>query len=210
MKIIPLRVNLSCPKAGITRLNLNNPCLSSYEQSYPELSLCRSFSLGPFERVEIERVPCSIHLFLYDLAVGGKLLYATKNTINSVSINSTKASANPLIVDKNQEIITHVVALSKSKRVFWVQDSADGPTSLAIRSSSLNGTGSKSTIQSGFTDHIGGISIDWMSENIYWSQQKLQRIEVSRLDGSHKKVLVDLADRAGAEINKVLVDPIQG
>jgi len=111
-------------------------------------------------------------------------------------------------VDK--KIITHVATLSKLNRVFWVQDSADGPVSLAIRSSSLNETKSMATIQSGFSDHIGGISIDWLSENIYWSQQKLQRIEVSRLDGSHKKVLVDLAEKAGAEINKISVDPIRG
>lgn len=36
-----------------------------------------------------------------------------------------------------------------------------------------------------------GIAIDHMSRNMYWTDSILDRIEVSRLDGSHRRVLFD-------------------
>ncbi|XP_002138212.3 prolow-density lipoprotein receptor-related protein 1 isoform X1 [Drosophila pseudoobscura] len=55
-------------------------------------------------------------------------------------------------------------------------------------------------------DWLGGIAIDWVAGNIYWSDTKRNLIEVSRLDGSHRYVVV-----ANVEKPTVLaVDPLQG
>ena len=41
-----------------------------------------------------------------------------------------------------------------------------------------------------------GLAVDWMSQNIYWSDAGLDVIEVARLDGSNRKVIIneDLED----------------
>lgn len=36
------------------------------------------------------------------------------------------------------------------------------------------------------------VAIDWIADNIYWCDQERHRIEVARLDGSSRKVLLDL------------------
>ena len=37
---------------------------------------------------------------------------------------------------------------------------------------------------------MDGVAIDWLARNIYWTDTGTNRIEVSRLDGSARRVLV--------------------
>ncbi|KAG5677308.1 hypothetical protein PVAND_007077 [Polypedilum vanderplanki] len=39
------------------------------------------------------------------------------------------------------------------------------------------------------SDWLGGIAVEWMSQNIFWTDQKRGLIEVARLDGSYRKVI---------------------
>lgn len=39
-------------------------------------------------------------------------------------------------------------------------------------------------------EHVDGVAIDWLARNIYWTDTGTNRIEVSRLDGSARRVLV--------------------
>lgn len=55
-------------------------------------------------------------------------------------------------------------------------------------------------------DWLGGIAIDWIAGNIYWSDTKRNIIEVSRLDGSNRYVVVANVDKPTA----LAVDPVQG
>jgi DNA-binding beta-propeller fold protein YncE len=52
-----------------------------------------------------------------------------------------------------------------------------------------------------------GIAVDWISKNLYWTDSGLDRIEVSRLDGTNRKLLVSegLVNPRG-----ISVDPIRG
>ena len=144
-------------------------------------------------------------------AVDGHILYATPTSIYMIYINPDKGPtkgnvrewSTPKILENGILLIT---TLSKEKRVFWVQGTT---REFSIRTASLSQdeTQSKTIIQSGISDEVGGIAIDWLSRNIYWSQKNLQRIEVSRLDGRYKRVVVD---KSGGKIGKVSVDPIRG
>lgn len=53
-------------------------------------------------------------------------------------------------------------------------------------------------------DHV---AIDWVARNLYWTDGALNRIEVSRLDGTSRKIIVseNLHDPRG-----IAVDPADG
>ena len=40
------------------------------------------------------------------------------------------------------------------------------------------------------TKHPDGLAVDWVGGNLYWSDNILNTIEVSRLNGTHRKVLL--------------------
>lgn len=52
-----------------------------------------------------------------------------------------------------------------------------------------------------------GLTIDWIARNIYWTDRALHKIEVAKLDGSARRVLISLNVRYPRGIS---VDPIRG
>jgi len=38
--------------------------------------------------------------------------------------------------------------------------------------------------------HLNGVAIDWVARNLYWTDTGTDTIEVSRLNGSSRKVLI--------------------
>lgn len=53
-------------------------------------------------------------------------------------------------------------------------------------------------------DHI---AIDWIARNIYWTESELDRIEVARIDGTSRKIIVSGKLEAPRGI---VVDPADG
>lgn len=53
----------------------------------------------------------------------------------------------------------------------------------------LNGSSIEKIIGFGITGPEG-MAVDWVAHNIYWADSKTGRIEVARLDGSSRRVLV--------------------
>lgn len=56
------------------------------------------------------------------------------------------------------------------------------------------------------SDWLEGIAIDWIAQNIYWTDQKRGLIEVSRHDGSFRRVLISQLKKP----QKLQVDPLLG
>jgi low density lipoprotein receptor-related protein 5/6 len=56
-------------------------------------------------------------------------------------------------------------------------------------------------------DRPDGVAVDWIARNIYWTDTGPDRIEVARLNGSSRRVLIsdDLV-----EPRAIVVDPMGG
>ena len=52
-----------------------------------------------------------------------------------------------------------------------------------------------------------GVAVDWIAGNLFWSDTGTDRIEVSKLDGSSRKVLIS---RGLDEPRDIALDPIHG
>ena len=52
-----------------------------------------------------------------------------------------------------------------------------------------------------------GVAVDWISKNLYWTDSGTDRIEVSRLDGTHHKTL--FSDNL-VNPRAIVVDPVRG
>ena len=56
-------------------------------------------------------------------------------------------------------------------------------------------------------DQPDGIAVDWVARNIYWTDTGTDRIEVARLNGTSRKVLV--SERL-YEPRAIVLDPMAG
>ncbi|KAI4544121.1 hypothetical protein MG293_004387 [Ovis ammon polii] len=82
---------------------------------------------------------------------------------------------------------SHIVAVdfdSVSGRIFW----SDG-TQGKIWSAFQNGTDRKLVLDSGVS-MTGDIAVDWIGRSLYWTDISLRTIEVAKLDGSRRTVLL--------------------
>jgi sugar lactone lactonase YvrE len=55
--------------------------------------------------------------------------------------------------------------------------------------------------------HPDGLAVDWVANNLYWTDAGTDRIEVSRLDGANRKILIS---RGLQEPRAIAVDPGRG
>uniref|UniRef100_A0A803W429 EGF-like domain-containing protein n=1 Tax=Ficedula albicollis TaxID=59894 RepID=A0A803W429_FICAL len=82
---------------------------------------------------------------------------------------------------------TNIVAIdfdSITDRIFWSDTTQD-----KIWSAYQNGTDRKIVFDSGVTV-TESIAVDWVGRNLYWTDFVLETIEVSKMDGSHRTVLI--------------------
>ncbi|KAM7316467.1 hypothetical protein ACRRTK_024198 [Alexandromys fortis] len=84
--------------------------------------------------------------------------------------------------------VSFVVAIdfdSVTGRVFW-SDLQQGKTWSAFQ----NGTDQRVVHDSG-TSVTETVAVDWIGRNLYWTDYALETIEVSKIDGSHRTVLIN-------------------
>ena len=76
----------------------------------------------------------------------------------------------------------------------------------------MNGSSLEHVIEFGL-DYPEGMAVDWMGRNIYWADTGTNRIEVARLDGQYRQVLVckDLENPRSLDNPRSLaLDPANG
>ena len=56
-------------------------------------------------------------------------------------------------------------------------------------------------------NHPDGIAVDWIGRNFYWTDTGTDRIEVARLNGTSRKVLIS---EGLAEPRAICLDPERG
>jgi len=56
-------------------------------------------------------------------------------------------------------------------------------------------------------DRPDGVAIDWVARNVYWTDTGTDHIEVARLNGSYRKVIIS---EELLEPRAIVVDPLDG
>ncbi|XP_032148954.1 low-density lipoprotein receptor-related protein 2 isoform X4 [Sapajus apella] len=110
------------------------------------------------------------------------LLVASQNKI--VADNITSQVHNMYSLVENGSYIVAIDFDSISGRIFW-SDATQGKTWTAFQ----NGTGRRVVFDSSIV-LTETIAVDWVGRNLYWTDYALETIEVSKIDGSHRTVLI--------------------
>ncbi|XP_059822369.1 low-density lipoprotein receptor-related protein 2a isoform X1 [Hypanus sabinus] len=111
-----------------------------------------------------------------------QLMVASRGHLVSETIDVRPLTIQSVIRDGR-----NIVAIdfdSKTGRIYWSDVTED-----KVWSAFQNGTDRKIIFDSGVTV-TENIAVDWIGRNLYWVDYILQTIEVSKLDGSHRTVLV--------------------
>jgi low density lipoprotein-related protein 2 len=75
---------------------------------------------------------------------------------------------------------------NRTGRIYW----SDRDTK-AIYSSWENGTGINAIVSSG-VGMVEALAVDWIGNNLYWTDYALQHVEVSKLDGKRRRILFNV------------------
>ncbi|CAH2276476.1 low-density lipo receptor-related 6 isoform X1 [Pelobates cultripes] len=127
------------------------------------------------------------------------LLYANRNDLRLVDANGMK---NSTVVVSGQEDAAAVDFLFFRGLIYWSDVSEE-----AIKRIHFNKTGSTQDVVISGLLSPDGLACDWLGEKLYWTDSETNRIEVSNLDGSLRKVLFwQELDQPRA----IALDPIRG
>ncbi|MEQ2285747.1 hypothetical protein AMECASPLE_035063, partial [Ameca splendens] len=105
-----------------------------------------------------------------------------RDSIRSISLGTNSNDvAIPLTGVKEASALDFDVS---ERRIYWTDIQAK-----TISRAYMNGSSVEHVIEFGL-DYPEGMAIDWMGHNIYWADTGTNRIEVARLDGQYRQVLV--------------------
>lgn len=126
-------------------------------------------------------------------------LLLRKNDIQRIALESKKFDVVPIAGLVNPSSFD--VNMPKNT-VYWI-DSKQRPT---IYRSFINGSNTEPIVHLSI-DSPQSVAIDWIANNLYWTDSELKRIEVSRLDGTFRRVLFHDSKKIP---HSLAVDPISG
>ena len=128
-----------------------------------------------------------IYIFIlvwYFAAFPLRLLLANQNDIRFVW-PSRKSSENERVVASALESAVAIDFLFMNHSIFWSDVSEQ-----KIFSCSEKTPCKPQVIVSGDLGRPEGLAIDWLTEKLYWTDQDLKQICVSRTDGKFRKALI--------------------
>lgn len=139
-------------------------------------------------------------LFPFILAIP-LLLYANRRSICIVDVGQPQEVNSSTIANGLEDAAT-VDFVYESGTVFWTDVSQE-----TIKRSWVDGSRATESVVSHGIVSPDGLACDWIGRKIYWTDSETNRVEVSNLDGSFRKVLFweDL-DQPRA----IAVDPLRG
>uniref|UniRef100_A0A3Q3ETX7 Low density lipoprotein receptor-related protein 4 n=1 Tax=Labrus bergylta TaxID=56723 RepID=A0A3Q3ETX7_9LABR len=108
---------------------------------------------------------------------------------------SNRVSVRRISLDTNDHTDVHVPVPELHNVISLDYDSVDAKlyytdVTLDVIRSNLDGTGMETVISQGLKT-TDGLAVDWVSRNMYWTDTGRNTIEVARLDGTSRKVLVN-------------------
>jgi low-density lipoprotein receptor-related protein 1 (alpha-2-macroglobulin receptor) len=130
-------------------------------------------------------------------------IYSTRNELRSVDVRSS--IMRPLISSLKNTIALDFYHTRETEFIFWTDVVDD-----KIYRGTLIGGNSITDIQAIIENGLStaeGLAVDWIGENLYWVESKLDQIEVAKLDGRHRRTLI--ADGI-ASPRAIAVDPLEG
>ena len=104
------------------------------------------------------------HLFQLFLALEAHLIYSSSTSISTLSLEQSNSTG---ILKVSGRDLSFMAVHLKSSTMIWVENSGQ----CAIKRAPLNHTSDTTISQTGFYDLVGGLAIDQISANVYWSQQ---------------------------------------
>ena len=128
------------------------------------------------------------------------LLFANRKDIRLVDGGASRGNAT-IVIDKLDDAAALDFHHAESA-VYWTDVSL-----YTIKRTWVNNTGVSEDIVVTGLSSPDGLACDWLAKKLYWTDSETNRIEVSNLDGSHRKVLFwqDL-DQPRA----IALDPLNG
>lgn len=124
------------------------------------------------------------------------MLLACKTSLRRISLDSPDSSDVFLPVNNLVDVVSIDFHFSRGQ-IFYIEAALNEIRSLTLRNHNLSQLGPVELLEvlpviSTDLAQPSSIAVDWIADNIYWSDQERHLIEVSRLDGSSRKVLIDL------------------
>ncbi|KAL1489546.1 hypothetical protein ABEB36_013499 [Hypothenemus hampei] len=115
------------------------------------------------------------------------LLYSTTKEIRIITstFSNKNQKIKPTAIIKNYTYISPIDFHYDQKKICWADHELE-----SIQCCVLNGLNAenKTVIMTGVLIP-DGLAIDWLTNNIYWTDTETNRIEVATLEGKHRKVL---------------------
>jgi len=136
------------------------------------------------------------------------LLAANGNRLLRILPDSVGAASDVLLQTAPQHNVTALAFDSSSQTIFFAETITSGTShQTALYSFKLNELPEIKTLFED-TGKINDLAVDWISRNIYWANIKQGTVEMSRMDGSSRMVILD--NNHIAVPNAIAVDPIEG
>ena len=114
-----------------------------------------------------------------------KLIVTNGNSIAFVNLNATVVKS--LRKADSMRLVSAVDFHNRTGRIYWADSMKK-----AIYSAFENGSDVRAIVTSG-VDVVEAIAVDWIAENIYWTDYTMQHVEVAKLDGSRRKILFNVS-----------------
>jgi len=115
------------------------------------------------------------------------LLVAARDSIIKVSLDTPDYTDRVVTLNS----VVNSIAIDYDPvdgRVYWT-DLEDNQKQ-SIRSASLGLPHDENDVVTRDVDHPDGVAVDWMGRNLFWTDSGTDRIEVSKLDGNSRRVII--------------------